>query len=398
MKKNYNNVSFYLGVLLISVVFLTGCWSGKDIEKKNLVTGLALDKGKKSLTEVCLEQRESNTSNNNKLTVTFQFVNSEAGATSNKTNGQQKPYQNVSETGDSVHFISREITLRRKGTPTFSHIKVIVINEDLLRLYSLEPLLDLLFRDNELRASCLVFVSKGLARKVFESEVTGGSPSLQLMEIIDNSSRSTRILPPLTVGKLTGKMESKSSFLIQNLHSADGEIKFTGGSIIKGKNKKIIGYFNEREIEGVTWITGHGKGGLVKTFDKKTNKPIVYEIKSMKSRITPQIKGNHISFDLKIESEGRLSENWLTSPQKMTNKFLNKVETIAEKEVTHLVKNVLEKAQKEYQVDVFGFRDQMRIEYPKEWEKLKNDWDKTFSKASIKCTVNLTIKDYGGER
>ncbi|PEF56606.1 spore gernimation protein GerC [Bacillus cereus] len=280
----------------------------------------------------------------------------------------------------------------------YSHIKVVVISEDLLRLHSLEALLDLIFRDNELRASCLVLISKGFASKILESNAKGGFPSFELIGILDNKNRSTRILPSVTVANLTGKMGSKSSFLIQNVSSAKGEIKVTGGSIIKGKNKKIVGYFNAKEIDGLTWITGQGKRGLVRIYEEETGQPIVYEIKSMKSKIIPHVRGKNISFNVNIESEGRISENWLTSQRKMTNEFLKKIEKEAEKEVNLIVNNVLEKAQKEYQVDVFGFGNKMRIEYPKTWEKLKGNWDKTFSEIPIKCKVKLIIKDYGGER
>lgn len=60
-----------------------------------------------------------------------------------------------------------------------------------------------------------------------------------------------------------------------------------------------------------------------------------------------------------------------------------------------LVGNVLEKMQKEYQVDVAGFGNRLRIENPKVWKKVKKDWDQRFSETTINYDVNLTINDYG---
>jgi len=74
---------------------------------------------------------------------------------------------------------------------------------------------------------------------------------------------------------------------------------------------------------------------------------------------------------------------------------LKKAERATEKEVERLVKNVLEKIQKEYQTDVSGFGTRLRIEYPKIWNKLRKDWDQTFSEVPIQCEVKITIKDYG---
>lgn len=60
-----------------------------------------------------------------------------------------------------------------------------------------------------------------------------------------------------------------------------------------------------------------------------------------------------------------------------------------------LVRNVVEKMQKEYQVDVAGFGNRLRIEDPKVWKTVKKDWDQIFSEIPINYHVKLTIKDYG---
>jgi spore germination protein len=177
--------------------------------------------------------------------------------------------------------------------------------------------------------------------------------------------------------------------------SANEEGKFAGAAVIEGKTKKLRGFLNEMELEGLTWLTGTGKGGVVKSFDNKTGQPIVYEIKSMKSKITPHVAKNNISFDVKIEAEGRLSESWATSGTSSENKSLKMKEPIFEKEVSRLVKQALKKIQVEYRTDVAGFGNQLRIEHPRVWEKVKKDWDKRFSKVPIKYSVKLTITDYG---
>ena len=165
--------------------------------------------------------------------------------------------------------------------------------------------------------------------------------------------------------------------------------------MINGKTHKMKGFLNEEELEGVTWITGKGKGGVVKSFDKKTGQLMVYEVETMKSMIKPRVKGKNISFDVNIESEGRLAENWVVSGDPFKNEFLKKAEKSAEKEVKRLVRNSLEKMQKEYRVDVAGFGNRLRIKNPKLWMKAKKDWDQTFSEIPINYNVKLTIKDYG---
>ncbi|WP_028402700.1 Ger(x)C family spore germination protein [Ectobacillus panaciterrae] len=398
MKQSLNNVRFLLVSLSVLLLLsLTGCWSSQEIEERGLGVGLALDKGKESTIEKELKERGGGYPERNIMTLTYQFVNPQASGSKGKGGGgQQKPYMNASETGDSVHQMIREFSLRRDG-PMFSpHLKVIVIGEDLVRTYNLKQLLDLFFRGNAPRLSCLVLISKGRASETLKSKETGDFPSFRLIGIADNQYRTTRILPSMPLAKLEGKLQSGSSFLLQNVISANGEVKFAGAAVINGKTKKLRGFLNEKELDGLTWITGKGKGGLVKSFDKKTGQLMIYEIESMKSKITPHVDGKKISFDVNIESEGRLSENWVLSGSSFENTFLKRAEKAAEKEVKRLVKNTLEKTQQEYKADVAGFGNRLRIEHPKVWKKVKKDWDRTFSKAPIKYNVKLTIKDYGG--
>ena len=52
------------------------------------------------------------------------------------------------------------------------------------------------------------------------------------------------------------------------------------------------------------------------------------------------------------------------------NEFLKREEKAIENEVKHLVHHVI-KIQKEYQVDIAGFGNQLRIKHPRTWEEVK---------------------------
>ncbi|MDQ0200180.1 Ger(x)C family spore germination protein [Neobacillus ginsengisoli] len=397
MKSNHKNGRFLLGLLSVFLLFsLTGCWSSHEIEELSIGVGVALDRAKKSNKEDKVNEQTEGDSKKAQFTATYQVITSQIASSMGKEGGsQQQSYENISETGDSNLQEVRELSLRMDHPFHASQMKVIVIGENLAQTYSLKQLLNLYLRDNDFRPSCLIFISRGRASNTLVSKKAGEVPAFRLFGMVENRYRTTRILPPISLIKLDAKLQSGSSFLLQNLNSGKGKVKFAGGAVIDGKTKKLRGFLNEKEIEGLTWLTGKGKGGLVKSFDGKTGQPIVYEIESMKSHIQPHVDGNKISFHVKIESEGRISENWVVSENLFKNDFLKKAEKATEKEVKRLMKNVLNKTQQEYKLDVSGFGNRMRIEYPKEWEKVKKEWDQTFSKVPIRYDVKITIKDYG---
>ncbi|USL45583.1 Ger(x)C family spore germination protein [Priestia megaterium] len=397
MNISQHYIRFLLVSMSVLLLFsLTGCWSSHEIEEISLGVGVAFDKGEKSIIEKKITERGEEYPRKDSITTTYQLITPQIASSTNKEGGSpQKSYVNMSETGDSILQQVRELSLRTESPFNATHMKVIVIGEELAQSYNLEQLLDQYLRDNDFRPSCLVFVSKGRASDTLESKVAGEVPAFRLYGMVDNAYRTTRILPPMPIIKVESRLQSGSSFLLQNVILKNGETKFVGAAVIKGKTKKLRGFLNEKELEGITWLTGKGKGGVVKSFDKQTNELIVYEIESMKSKITPHVKGNNISFDVHIESEGRLSENWVASGNPFENQFLQKAQKTSEKEVEHMARNVIEKMQKEYQVDVAGFGNQLRIKYPRVWMRVKENWDQTFSEVPINYDVKLTIKDYG---
>lgn len=397
MRHHHSLRFLFAWMQVVSLLFLSGCWSQKEIEEIALTVGMALDKGEETQVEQKLKRRGGSYPKKNLITVTYQFVNPQAAGQGTARGGssQQKAYTNISQTGDSLLQITREFSLRTDRPISGGHFKIMVIGEELARTVRLRQLLDFYVRDNAFRPSALVFISKGRASKTLELKDPSQIPSFFLLGISDNRTRTNRLLPPMQLIKLIAKMQSQSSFLLQNVITVNGEMKFAGAGVIQGKSNKLAGFLNVTELEGITWITGKGKGGTIKSFDKQTGQLLVYEILSMQTKIKPYVKGSSISFKVDIESEGRVGEDWAMEGNSFENEFLKRLEKATEAEIMHLAKKSLDKIQKNYKADVAGFGNELRIKYPKVWERVKEDWDNTFSKVPVKFTVDVTIKDYG---
>ncbi|PKU52215.1 MULTISPECIES: Ger(x)C family spore germination protein [Lysinibacillus] len=392
MKRKHRYIRY---LLVITVSFLlTGCWSSKEIEDLGLIVGTSLDLETGDVSSE--EQQDARYANRELLTITNQFITSETTVSGTKEGAlPERAYKNVTETGDAVLPTLRNMLLKVDKRSFAEHSKVIIIGEELASTVNLQQTLDFFLRELEIRPSGQLLIAQNRASQALETNEPTKIPAFQLVEMMEGHERTTKILPPMTVAKLEGKLYSDSSFLLQNVLAEDGEVRFAGAAVIEGKTKKLRGFLNESDLEGIAWITGKGKGGLVKGFDEESGAPIIYEIISAKSKIIPQIKDDQISFTLKIQTEGRISEHWVLSDKAFDNRFLKKAEKVFEKEIERLVKKVLEKTQHEFQTDVSGFGNKVRIDYPKVWQKIKKDWDQTFSEVPITCEVNVTIKDYG---
>ncbi|QHZ46883.1 Ger(x)C family spore germination protein [Bacillus sp. NSP9.1] len=393
MKQMTKKVCFLSSFMLF---FLTGCWSSHEIEEYGLTFAMGLDKGQETALEKKFNKMGGEYPKKERMTVTYQYVSQQqAGAKSAGASTNQKPYVNIFETGDSLQQINSEVALRLDRTIFNPHLKVIVIAADLLRTYSLKELLDQPLRDNEIRPSTVVLITRGRARDTLELKETGEMPAFRLRKIVQNDFKAKKILPPVTLAKLMGKMNAGTSFLLQNVIGAKGEVKYAGAVAVNGKTNKLLGFLDEEDLDGMMWIKGEGIGGAVKSHDPKTKKLITFSVDNIKTEIEPIVKRGRLSFQVYIQSEGHLAENWNYLTKQIDQKFIERVEGSTAQTVKHLVKKITEKMQKEYKADLAGFGNEVRIEYPLLWNKLKNNWDQVFTEIPIAYHVNVTVKKHG---
>lgn len=297
-------------------------------------------------------------------------------------------------TGDSIFQIFRQFSLRRDRPIIGQHLKVIVISSELAAKFPLEQLLDLMLRDNDIRPSALILVSQNKAIDVLNASQPGEVPALNLRGLVRNQTRTNRILPAVSLSKLEGLMQSERSFVLQNAIVANNELKFAGGALFN-KHNNFIGQINQTDIEGISWIKGRS-GGVLKTYKEGEGTTILYEITSVNSKITTTLEDGELSFHIDVNSKGELMEDWSLSKEPSSNsKYIEELEETFTKAVRAEIEQLLYKLQHTYHVDAIEFGEEVRIKYPREWNKIKERWDEVFSKTRITYDINLEIMDTG---
>lgn len=402
-------------LLLMSFIIipyiLTGCWDRIELEERLIVVGLAFD---------CSKTADS-------IIITQQYINpkgiggGEKGGTPLKS-----PYANLIVEGSSVSDIfekSKNIKARR---PNYEHLKVIIISEDVARSFNLYKLLNAVLRHPETPRNANIFISKGKARLFFEvTPNTEDVPVFKIMLLSQNSKLKSRISPTLKLGDMSISMAGSKSFIIQRLVIREGieaqhdifatdttpgkgdiyEIK--GGAVIKEDTYTFAGWLDEKETDGLNWITGKTESGIVEIKDKDTGQTIVYQVHSTKSKIIPKVSRNDkmsecgisssedISFTLESKIEGTIAEDWLMTANAFKEGFIEKAELAVQKEIFRIIEESLNELQKELKVDVAGFGKKLNIKYPKVWEEVKDSWEEIFSNVPVNIKVDVLVKDFG---
>lgn len=389
-------------LLVCSLILLTtqtSCWSSKEIEDLALYSGLALDVGEPTLTEQALQDQGATYPKRNTITATIQLVpaNSLGGTgrqSSSSSSSSDAPYLNVTGTGDSVLEIFRQYSLRLDRPIIGHHLKVIVVSTELLKRQEMNQLMDFVLRDNDIRPSTMVFLSQGRAEDTLISKEKNEIPAFHIRDMVHNQKRTSKVMDPVILSKMDALMYSKRSFALQNLVTANGEVEFSGAGIIKGDTGHWVGALNQEDTECLAWLTNEGQTGIIKTYDGNKQE-ITYEMKAMKSEINAKMNGDSLAFDVKIATEGRLSETWNIDDYPAAVKNSQKAEKLFKEKLEQMMQALIQKLQSDYKADVAGFGERLSIQKPALWRKSEDHWDDVFSRTPIHINVELKITDFG---
>lgn len=363
---------------LIVLLFLSGCWDSSDIEDMSFVIGFGFDSS---------ENKETPIKHTTQIAVTKK-KGEQASAQ------QGKMYQDITLEGDSLHDILRSISLQLPYPVYTDHLASIVINQETATRYDLSILLDQILRDNVTRLSPVVVLSKQQASAVLDTNIEGEIPSSYIGNIFDNETSTMKMLPPVRVGDIAANLSSHVSFILPNVIKEKNTILVQGAGVIRGKDNKLAGFLTDDDVQGINWLTGEGKGGLLNFKDEKDN-TIVYEVQHYKTKVEPLYKDGRLTFRVKVTSQGWISEDWSQSSNNLSEHYIQELEHLAEKKVVKLMEDTMNKLQKEYQSDVIEFHDSFRISYPRDYKKMKKGWDMHFADADVSYDAKIKIINTG---
>lgn len=363
---------FLVLLLSVNMIFLSGCWNYRDLENLSIVAGMAIDQGKEGY----------------KYHVTFELLDA----------AQEKADAKMLETdGDTLFDCARNAIRKSKKKLFFSHCRVAVISNQVAAA-GITPLLDFLIRDNEPRTNLDLIISKEkTAGEILEQEpVTDHLVSVEISEQLHQNISSLGEAPTVSLYQANNILaENASSLILPTIKVSDDKIKSTeldGCGIFK--KDKLIGYLNPNETRYVLFVKNELKGGLLQTSPQNDKNFITVEITQNRTKVQTEVKGKDVSAQIEIQMVGALGANE-TSKDYTTLNGIEQAQKSAEREISYGVNQVIKKVQQEYGSDIFGFGSKIHQDNPKDWEKIKDNWEDTFRKLKYTITTKVTLENTG---
>jgi spore germination protein KC len=374
-----------LRMLLISgmtMILLTGCWNRVEINDIAIVTAIGLDLVEDDQLRLTLQ-----------VAVPSKLVTGGTGGSSGKSTIV------ISETGATVSEAYRNIQGKLSRRIFFSQSRVLLIGEDLAKK-GVFHIVDFHTRYAEPRINSFIMFTKGKASKIINSMPKFESVSAEEMRELAKMGLKVYVRDFLNMLLTEGIEPFASQFTLKPLEvstkNKSGETQAVSG-IAVFKGDKLVGWMDEVETRGLLWIRNEIKTGVItiKIPEEKGGGNISMEIVRGETNIVPILKQGELKLDVDVVTELSVIEND-SKVNLHETKVIEEIQTNAEEEISKRIEMIIEKVQKEYESDIFGFGQKVYKKYPKEWNAhYKENWEKEFAQTKVTIHSKAFVRRIG---
>ncbi|MGE7624948.1 Ger(x)C family spore germination protein [Viridibacillus sp. NPDC096237] len=377
--------------LLSFTLLLNGCWSKRELNELAIVVALGIDKI------------------DDEFEVSMQIVNP-GEISSKQTSGKRSPVVTYHAKGKSVFEALRRMTTLTPRKPYMSHLQMLVIGKELAADGIIQSL-DLLARDHEIRNDFYIVVADQSTANEVLNVLTPIEkvPANKMKNSNEGSQKSWATTSTIQLDKLINNLISDGKSTVLSTIEIVGDTKlgidqtnveriktpvlleYTGLSVFK--EDKLVGKLNEEESQGYNYLKDELKSTIeIMSCPKGGN--LSTEIIKSKTKVKGKIINGSPSIDVTINVDQNIGEVECDID-------LSKIKTIhminksTSKLIKEKIKKTLDSIQKKYRADVVGFGDAIHRADPKEWKKIKGNWESLFPELKVNVKVKVNTRGLG---
>ncbi|WP_338450119.1 Ger(x)C family spore germination protein [Niallia oryzisoli] len=370
-------------------VFLSACWSRKELNELAIATALGVDKKEDG------------------YLLTVQIINPSELA--GKVKSGRTEVVRFMQTGETLFEAGRILSTDAPRRIYLAHLRQIIFGEEMAK-EGIGKALDLLSRHPEMRTDFYISVAKGStaseilnvqtalepipANQLFgalqnSEDIWAPTKTVELDELISSITSKGQEAVLMGIYKY-GKTESASKF--SNVQDVSPESGLRIDKIAAFKKDKLLAWLSSDESTGYNYITDNVKSTIV-NIPCESGKISVVTIHS-KTDVTGKIENGKPKIDIHITSEGNIGEVQckvdLLKPETIRD-----IEEKYQKSITENVEKALNRAQEDFQSDIFGFGEAIHRADPRAWKQLEPNWEQEFANLEVNIEVTAAIRRLG---
>ena len=370
-------------LLIIMTPIMSGCWDRVEINDLAIVTAAAIDKKDNDQIELSIQ-------------VFIPKSLSSGGGQGGPGQGGTNTTLVRSAIGSNISDALSKLQSKIPRKIFWGQCKVFIFGEKLSK-EGIQEQLDFLLRHPQPRERANVFVSKGKGKPILESVPPMENYSGEVIRELSDLHIGMQVTLQNLDEMLTGKPRAAAIPLVKVLPPEKGQKKLQGIPYIVGtavfKKDKMTGTMTEKETRGLLWLRDEMESYTVTLNPKGVKGEISLNPVSAKVKVIPQIINDNWKVLVKIDTEGAVIQNG-TNLNLSSFKSLKAVEQDFQKDIEKRLEMAFLNTQ-EKKADILGLGKEFYRKYPKQFNKIENNWDEIFAEMEVEIDVAAHIRRQG---
>lgn len=375
-----NRIWYGCLILIACLGFLTGCWDRKEMDDLALVMASGVDLSEDGLVEITLQ------------------IALPTGIPSSLQSGGKaaKPVLVISAKGkDSIDALDR-LQQQMSRRINLGHRGVIVVGEKYAR-HGFDQVLDTLLRSPESRYNSYIVTAYGTTAK----EILNAPYVMELIPAVGiNKLQYNDFSLSIKMDKFTdalasfGKSPVTGALRIINKGSDRQSFIIDKAAVYQGY--KLVGFLSGVDLKAFRLLAGKFDGMRITTQmepPKKQYKGTVsIQLIKVQPKIRIQMKNGNPEVSVSFKAVGRILSNDTSMDM---SKVITRVEKKFSEDLQEEIAGTIEHTQKKFKSDIFGFGNEIHIEHPYVWKKIKDQWDELYPEVPVQVKTEFRIERVG---
>ncbi len=361
----------YIKILIITLItslIVTGCWDSVEINKREYLFAVGIDK------------------NPDNLTFTSEIPKINEG-----DEEQRLVYTKDSDNFADFYSISY---LHSEKAISDRLMQVIVLGEDVARdSETLKKLFDEIQRSPQMNRRVKICIAKGKAEDIINTEIPSNPIVGRFLSDMLIKLKRESYQDIYTFDEAILHLGQTGNAMVPVVEINDKSLKVERAAIMK--EYELIGFLEPMEIETIMLLLNPDRANI-KNFNIEVDGTTV-GLGAVDVSVTEDINLNNenLSVDYYITLFCYIDSFIIGNNSLEDKNFINKIREEAVKRVSDVSSNTIDKLQHTYRADLLQIKDDLYKFHKSDFDKIEDKYDEVFEAADIKVHFNVEIRSTG---
>lgn len=374
-------------LLFFETPFLAGCWDSIDAEELGvaMMMGIGLS--------------------NNGLKVIIQEKPHEKEIQGQSSSSSKSPFLIYTGSGSTISEAISRMSAYQHHKIYFAHMKVVILDEDLVRTIGIKPVIDFCERNPQIRNAVWILIShKNQLEKTISTDVGLNTDTGTILGETISHEKEYSFFSANNIKDIADMLDSPGN----EIFTAGVRLTNSNGSSGSGKNSfsdkkfniaeaavfkecKMVGWLNSEEYRGLAYIN-NSVGGGISTLHCE-NGDVSLKIVKANTKLQPVIKDGKKRMIVNVRIKADITESQL----KLSFIDKNAITAIEKKENEKVQKEIAAAVtkSKDLSSDFLGLGSYYSIKYPSFWKQSEKQWPAYLRDIEVDIYVDTIIRNVG---